>query len=456
MRLSPEDTSQSSLKNSAIFKNPFVIFLPFLLFYSTYVLIFYNKTLWGDELRHIQFATNLAHGFFSPPPPKIMLDMGPGYPLFLSIFVVLGLPFFWACLINAVFNYLAIVFLFKALRETVPFKIALIFSIFFACYYNSMEFMALLYSESITIFLVSLNLFLLTKIFNTDNPKELKKYSLLAGFFMGYLVLTKIIFGYVLVAILIGALLLWLSKMKSVNYRKCFIIFLIALATTSPYLIYTYHLTGRVFYWGSSGGINLYWMSSPFEGEYGSWAYNPKYNSTILTTIPHDAIGGRLNVKSKDNFIPGGEDSIISHHQKDFEELKKYVGVEEDDAYKKIVIRNIKSHPLKYIQNCISNMGRILFNYPYSYTVQKPGTLARLPMNGIIVTFLLFSLIPTFINWRRLAFSARLILFIVALYLAGTVLGCAQTGMFTPIVPMVLFWIAYIMNKSLKVNLKFN
>ena len=127
-----------------------------------------------------------------------------------------------------------------------------------------------------------------------------------------------------------------------------------------------------------------------------------------------------------------------------------------DDAYKKIVIENIKSHPLKYIENCISNIGRGIFNYPYSYTIQKPATLLRLLMNGVIVVLLLFSLIPAFINWRKIAFHARLILFIVVLYLAGTVLGCAETRMFTPIVPMILFWIAYIMNKSVKVNLKFN
>src|SRR5450631_2442808 len=96
-----ENIIQSRLKNSAIFKNPFVIFLPFLLFYSVYVLIFYNKTLQGDEVRHIQFATNLLHGFYSSPPPKISLDIGPGYPLFLLFFVRLGLPFFYACLMNA-------------------------------------------------------------------------------------------------------------------------------------------------------------------------------------------------------------------------------------------------------------------------------------------------------------------------------------------------------------------
>lgn len=433
------------LKKNAIFKNPFIIFLPFLLFYLVYVLVFYNKTLWGDEVRHVEYATHLLDGFYSPPPPKVVFDMGPGYPLFLSFFLALGIPLVFACLVNAIFNYLAVVFLFKALKEIISFKVALICSIFMACYYNSLEFIALMYSETITLFLVALVLYLLIKAFNSNEGRKTKKYIWLSGFFIGYLVLTKIIFGYVLMIMLAAAIVLWIIKRKNTNYRKFCIVFLIAMATASPYLAYTYHLTGRLFYWGTSGGINLYWMSTPFEGEYGNWVYNPKYNSAIF----------KLNLRSKDNYIPGGEDSIKKHHQKDFEELQKYDGVEEDDAYKKIVMTNIKSHPLKFLQNCISNIGRMIFNYPYSYTAQKPGTLLRLPMNGIIVTFLLFSLIPTFINWRKLIFSLRIIIFIVLLYIGGNVLGCAETRMFTPIVPMILFWIAYIMNKSIRVNLAF-
>jgi 4-amino-4-deoxy-L-arabinose transferase-like glycosyltransferase len=441
------------IKNKSIFKNPWVIFLPFLIFYCIYIIILYHKALQGDEVRHIQYATNLLHGFYSPPAPDIRLDVGPGYPLFLAFFLGLHIPLFFACLMNAVFNYLGIVFLFKALREIVSFKIALIFCIFLGCYYNSLEFIALMYAESITLFLISIIAFLLVKSFNADNRKEFKKYGLLAGIFIGYLALTKIIFGYVLLIILIGALLLWITQKKAFNYRRCSIVFLIALATTSPYLIYTYHLSGRLFYWGASGGINLYWMSSPFKGEYGNWVYNPRYNSTILPEPSHH---GNTDRKHMNNFIPGGEDSLITHHQKDFEKIKNYYGVEEDDAYKKIVIENIKSHPLKYIENCISNVGRILFNYPYSYTIQKPGTLLRLPMNGIIIVLLLFSFIPAFINWRRLAFAARLILLIVLLYFFGTVLGSAETRMFTPMVPMLLFWIAYVLNKAIKVKLKFH
>ena len=98
----------------------------------------------------------------------------------------------------------------------------------------------------------------------------------------------------------------------------------------------------------------------------------------------------------------------------------------------------------------------MLFNYPYSYTIQKPETLLRLPLNGIIAVFMLFCLIPTFINWRKIIFPVRFMLFFTLLYLGGSIFGSAETRMFTVIVPILLFWIAYIIQKSIKIKLKFD
>ncbi len=44
-----------------------------------------------------------------------------------------------------------------------------------------------------------------------------------------------------------------------------------ALIWCVPYLLMTYSLTGKPFYWGSSGGLSLYWMSTPYDTEMGDW-----------------------------------------------------------------------------------------------------------------------------------------------------------------------------------------
>jgi hypothetical protein len=41
------------------------------------------------------------------------------------------------------------------------------------------------------------------------------------------------------------------------------------------------------------------------------------------------------------------------------------------------------------------------------------------------------------------------------LYLGGSILGSAETRMFTMVVPILLLWVAYILGKTLKVNVKF-
>lgn len=412
------------MKTIRLTKNPFLLFLPFLLIYAIFIILHFEISK-GDEIRYLVYTHNLLHGFYSPPAPGIILISGPGYPIILIPFVALHLPKICIVLLNGVFQYLSIIFLFKTLQQFLSFKITLIFSLFWACYFNSLEYIALIYTESLTVFLISLLIYFLIKAFNPDTLVKTKKYILLCGITIGYIALTKVIFGYVLLFMLIGSGLIWLSNRNAVNYRKGFIILLIAFTTFAPYLLYTYHLTGRLFYMGT-GSDNLYWMSTPSEREYGNY------------------------------FTPNTTDSSRLLHQKDLEEFKRDSGIVQDDAYKRIAINNIKAHPLKYIENCISNLGRILFNYPYSYTFQKPATLLRLPFNGIIVVFALFCLIPTYINWRKMIFPIRFMLLFTVLYLAGSILGSAETRMFVVIVPILLIWIAYIIKKSMKIKLKFD
>ncbi|MEO8765803.1 MAG: hypothetical protein ABI416_15995 [Ginsengibacter sp.] len=445
------------MKSFRITKNPFLLFAPFLLFYTVFILILYSAPLWGDEIRHFAYAENLLRGFYSPVAPNVSLEVGPGYPILIWLFLILHMPLIFLNLINGVFNYLAIVYLFKSLQQILSFKRALIFSLFLACYSNSLEFMPLKYSESLTLFLVSMTLYYTMKAFSPDNLKKHKKYIYLAGFVIGYLALTKIIFGYVLILLLAGSGFLWLIKRKNNNYRKAVFILLVAFATTAPYLAYTYHLTGKIFYWGTSGGNNLYWMSTPYEGEYGSWYATPRLVDSIPAEVRiRNAQGGQLNLKNRYSYLTGSDDSIKVNHKAAFEELNKYHGVEKDDLYRKLAIINIKSHPAKYIKNCISNIGRILFNYPYTYAIQKPETLLRLPLNGIIIVCMLFCLVPTLLNWRKIIFPIRFILFFTLLYLGGSVFGSAETRMFTVIVPILLLWIAYIMQKSIQIKLKFD
>jgi len=422
-------------KNLKIIKKPFLLFLPFLIFYIVLILIFAtNEVNRDDQGRFLTYAQNLLHGFYSPPAPNIDLGNGPGYPILLVPFIALHLPLIYMQLLNAVFYYLSVVFIFKSLQQLVSFKITIIISLIWACYFTFYEQMTHILPEVFCSSIIPVLTFTLIKAFNPDSPNK-RKYLFLSGFTFGYIALTKPIFGYVLMFMIGAMVLLWITNRKNINFKKSIAILLIAFATTIPYLAYTYHLTGKMLYWSSFGGNNLYWMSTPYEDEVGSWVAYP-YNPNL-----------------KEN-IPGSGALIQSRHKKDFDEISKYTGTERDDAFKKLAIKNIEQYPLKFLKNYFSNNGRMIFNFIYTYETQKPGTLLRLPGNGIILVFALFCLIPTFVSWRRIAFSIRFMLFIGFLYFGGSLLGSAESRMFAMIVPILLIWIAYVFQRSIKVKLE--
>jgi 4-amino-4-deoxy-L-arabinose transferase-like glycosyltransferase len=414
--------------------NPFLLFLPFLILYVAVILIFAKNISDGDEGKYLMYAQNLSQGFYTSL-SNLDLGNGPGYPIIITPFVALNFSLICIKLLNALFYYFSNILLYKALQQVVPFKFALIFSIIWALYPNTFESMPYVLTEVFASSLIPLIIFTLIKAFKNNNTKKALKYILFAGLSIGYLALTKPIFGYVLIFMIGGTFLLWIINVTNENLKKSIVVLIIAFFTTIPWLVYTYHISGKMFYWSSYGGNNLYWMSSPYEGESGSWI-----------EYPFDKIGTQIRIEGSNKII----DSL---HKNDFNEINKYKGLKEDDIYKKIAINNIKSHPFKFIKNCFSNVGRMLFNFPYSYKLQKPETLVRLPFNGIILVFILFCIIPTVINWRKIVFPLRFLLFFSFLYFGGSILGSAETRMFTMIVPILLFWIAYTIPKSVKIKM---
>ena len=420
-------------------RNPFLLFAPFLILYFIVIIIFRPTGMVGDESRYLIYAQYMINGFL--PDSEINFDTlgnGPGYSIILIPFVALHISVLWMTLINAIFYYLSIVFLYKALLQFVNICFALIVSIFWACYFNLYENMIFLLPETFTVFLICLLIFCVTNVFGNRDSNKINWYVYFSGFLIGFIALTKPIFGYVLLFMLIIFGIIYIFKSKIVNYKKALIILFAAFVTTLPYLIYTYHITHRIFYWSTVGGNNLYWMTTPYEFEYGDWSPDLKPNS--IHTADKPSIFNR-------------QKHIELNHSKDFETINKHInGPQRDDAYKRIALNNIKLHPIKFIKNCASNMGRILFNFPYSYKYQQPDTLLRLPLNGVIIVFSLFCLIPTFKNWKKIKFYIRFLLLFTTLYLGGSLLGSAETRMFTMIVPILLIWIAVIIEKSIKIN----
>ncbi len=415
--------------------NPFLIFSPFLIFYCYFITINKWPKLYGDEIRYWEFAKNLLHGFYSPPMPHINLWNGPGYPLFLVLFVALHVPALYITLINALFLYLAIVFLHKSLLIVSNFKIATIAGLLLAIYPNTQAILPILYTEALTIFLISIFAYIIL-IYNINQKKW---YGVTAGLLLGYLVLTKIIFGYVILIGLLICLIRLLFKKQWELHLKPVLILFIAFMVTVPYLFYTYQLTNKLFYWGNSGGMSLYWMSSPYQNEYGDWKLPDLSNSQYPNLFPSAEVAAILK----------------KNHNKELSFILKHNELEQDALFKKAAINNIKKSPLKFLSNYFSNCSRMLFNFPYSYSFQDAAIIRNILTGSLILWGSVLALIITFFNWRRLITPVKFLLMLSGIYFLLSGALSAYPRQLDVMMPILLFWMGYVAGNLKKVSLKF-
>jgi hypothetical protein len=402
-------------------KDPFLIFFPFLILYIGLILIFSTDVFHGDERRYLYFAENLTKGYYSPPPPEIYIRNGPGYPMVLAPFSALNLPLISFKLLNAIFLYLAVVIFYKTLLFFVKLKTAKYIALLFGFYFPLFQSLPYIMTEVFSVFLVTLFVYFFCSLFQKENTKFLKV--LIPSFFLAYLALTKIIFGYV-ISVGIFVFIIYFLLKKSKKARIAALIFILALSFCIPYLIYTYSLTGRVFYWVDGGGV-LYWMSSPYEGEYGDW------HSYRLAKSPQQ--------KKK--------------HYDFFDRISRLNPVERNDAIIKEAIKNIKKHPKKYFTNWLANIGRILFSYPYSFAPQSLKTYFTIIPNMFIVVFSVLCSYITMVNRRKIHQEIFLLLIFISIYLFGSSLVSAARRMFFLALPVIGLWLAYILDNFVQIKL---
>lgn len=416
-------------------RNPYFIFLPFLFLYAFVILINKWPTLYGDEIRYADFAWHLLHGYYSPPKPHIDLWNGPGYPLTIVPFMWLKIHSLTITLMNAVYQYLAIVFLYKALKLVTSHKIALLFTLPLAIYPNALSILPIMYTEAFTCFLVSSFIYSLALCYTRGSIK----YGIVAGLVLGYLTLTKIIFGFVLLIGLVTCLILLLFKKNRPYHLLSVKVLLIAFAVTLPYLGYTYHLTGKAFYWGNSGGMSLYWMSTPYNNEYGDWKLPELSNNQYPMLF-----------KS-----PEGASMLKKNHAIEVGFILKHNAIEQDALFKQAAIRNIGNHPFKFIANYYYNCSRMIFNFPYSYSYQDGAIVGNIIRGSLLLWSSLIGTAVTLLNWRRIIYPVKFLLLLTGIYLALSGALSAYPRQLDVMVPVLLFWLGILAFHLKKPSIRF-
>lgn len=398
-------------------------FLPLLFLYIVVIVVMSTDIFTGDEGRYVMFADNLTHGYYSPK-DDVNLWNGPGYPILLAPFVLLKLPWLAAKLLNAIFMFTAIIYFYKTLKLYIENESRLVLLCYLLGLYPPLFlYLPTLHTEILSVFLICGFLFHFCKLYH-DN-KNAKKHLFIASIYLAYLALTKIFFGYVILAGILLFLFLYFWKRKDI-YKKTVSVYLLALLLCSPYLLYTYSLTKRIFYWGDSGGSSLYWMATPYKDEFGDWIDAKRVM----------------------------ENSQFEKHKELFNKLKVLPRIRRDDELKRQAINNITQHPVKYLMNISANIGRMLFNYPYSYTPQKMDTYFYVVSNIFILTFSILCIYPYFARRKIIPEEMHIIIVSFLISFAGSSLVSAYPRQFMILIPFLLFWIIFILTKVVKVQLQ--
>jgi hypothetical protein len=400
-----------------------IAFLPLLLVYIIIVVKLSSNTLQGDQANYLFYAGRILTGKYFSDPSDIHLWWGIGYPLVLVPFVALNFPLFTIKLLNSIFLYSAILYLYATLKLFIPPIRALAIAFLAGLYLPFLSKLYFVSTETFVYFLVCGLIYYFCQYLHEESFSG--KNLLLASLFFGWLALTKIFFGYVIAASIgLFGILFLLRRNKKI--QRSFIICTLAMIWCVPYLIGTYSLTGNIFYWGTSGGESLYWMSTPYLDEMGDW-----FADTDLKSIPE----------------------LNANHGAFFEKIASLSEVQKDAAFKQQASVNILGHPIKYFYNWLANLGRLFFDFPFSYQQQRIVILLYFIPNSILITLILFSLIPAFLRWNRIPFEIKALSFISVIAFFGSSLLSAYARMLTPLVPFCIIWIVFIYLRLIEFHL---
>lgn len=404
--------------------------LPLILLYSVIVIWFSENTLFGDENRHLQYASNLSQGYYtSQDNPE--LRNGPGYPILMLSLSSWDAPYIAYKFLNALLMFLATVLFYKSLLLYITPVRALFLSYLFGTYPPLLRYMIYIYSESLSIFLACAFAYFFLKRINNESSKNLN--TILSCLFLGYLAMTKVIFGYVILTAAVLFLIYFIFK-RSKKVKISLLIVIGSFMTCLPYLAYTYSITGEMFYWGSGGGEILYWRSSPYPNEYGDW-------------ISRDVALGKVKNKHFDHITP------YENHGSFLESLEPYSNFERDVLYKEAAITNMRNHPLKYVKNTAASGIRLFFNYPYSYTAQSPSSLFYIIPNGILLALTLLAFLLALSRPASIQFEIWFLGMIALITLGGLTMGNGMARYLLPVIPFLGIFVIYVLDRMVKLKL---
>jgi 4-amino-4-deoxy-L-arabinose transferase-like glycosyltransferase len=322
----------------------------------------------------------------------------PGLPLLLA--PLTGLPLELIRLVGPVCLFAAVLCFHRLLTMAVPGRWALGGAYLFGLYPPFMVVLRNTYSEPLAVLAVTAAMLLTARAVEQRSVK----HAAWAGLALGVLALTRAAYGWILIACLVVVATWWLARRRR-PALMAIVALTVALASTLPWLAYTYDKSGRVLYWSGSGGLSLYWMASPYPGETGEWR---PYNEAPPA------------------------------HRPFFDRLVRMDGpVERDLALQRRALDWVRHRPSGYLGNVPPNLSRLVVGVPDRDGIGLKGLVFAVPN-----VLLLAALAWVALSRTRLPRYAPLFLAFAAVTFGFHVLLSAEPRMLLPIVPVAGWCVA--------------
>lgn len=406
------------MKRKLLYRYPFI---PQALIILLWTYLHYSSDIAGDEIRYLNYAEDLLNLSINN-----NIWNGPGYPLFVSLLLLLELGKPAIVIFNALFAIVTLILMHYSIKKNSNELIAFYCGWFFTFYLAICIEIGSILSEFLTMMLITSSILSLNQIFSGYKIK----HALIFIFSLTFLMITKVIFGYVaLIGLVLALVALFITKQS--RYMVIIRCIITTFLLTSPYLYHTYQLTGKMFYWSNAGGMQLYWMTALDKYQYGDW------NNL------------NLNVNCHNSDLPCYTAMWEKEHLAVVETAKTLEAVDRDDFFKLKAIENIKQNPIKYGKNVVSNMGRMLFGVPFSYAYQTFNGLIRIIFSSFLFVLLIISVVIIIRNkYYKIVVLIPLIIF--AIYFLGSSLVSAYYRQYYVFSPILIFIIAVILFDNLR------
>ena len=369
-----------------------------------------------DEAPLLGYAHELLEGGYvqdgAHVRPMRFLWHPPGLPLMLSPLVALELPLAATRYSAPLFLAGAVLGFHRLLRMRLAPRPALAWSYAFGLYGPALAMLPELHKDLPAVLLVVLAMVGLTRGLAEGSVAWL----LGAGLSLGALALTRAEYGWLLLGMTAIAAVRWaLPGEGRVVARRLVVCGLVALAASSPWLAYTHSVTGKVFYWGNSAGLSLFWMSPTSRGETGEW--HPRHH-----VMADPALRGERRL---------------------FRRLPMLPPLEADAELRRRALANVRADPWGYGRNLAANVSRLFFLVPMRYGYPPWTVAGAMAFNGLLLAAVAWAAVRLRRRPRALPPEAPAFALFAALGVLVHLPAPASPRLLLPVVPPLLWFVAH-------------